>query len=77
MENVVRVLRGTGEEIELPITSELLQAVQHLIAGAGCDEQGPSCDGTALNELTNAWMVIFRQLRRGNPDEQWDTNTTR
>ncbi len=68
MENVVRVIRGTGEAIELPITSELLHAVQHLIAGAGCDEQGPSCDATALNDLKNAWMAIFRQLRRGSPD---------
>ena len=64
MENFIRVTRSTGEEFELPITKELLQSVKHLSAGAECDERGPSCDGTALNELARAWMVIFRQLRR-------------
>ncbi len=71
MENLIRVTRSTGEEFELPITKELLQSVQHLSAGAECDEQGPSCDGTALNELTRAWMVIFRQLRgRQHPQRE-------
>ena len=63
MENLIRVTRSTGEAFELSITQELLQSVEHLSAGAECDEQGPSCDGTALNELTRAWMVIFRQLQ--------------
>ena len=63
MENLIRVTRSTGEAFELPITQDLLQSVQHLSAGAERDEQSPSCDGTALNELTRAWMVIFRQLQ--------------
>ena len=70
MENVIRVTRSTGEEFELPITKELLQSVQHLIAGAERDEQGPSCDGTALNELTKAWMVIFRTTSVATPPKR-------
>ena len=58
MEDIIRVTRSTGEEIELPMTEELLQAVQRFTVE---DEQRSCSDGTILNDLKKAWMAVFQR----------------